>query len=118
MYSYKDNIISTLLSHNAGSIQDTVKILLGRAVLLARRRSLGRNLHSIHLHPMHLDSGEGHSRALDADRPLEDIKLEVGIDQPLHKPEVAAGYGFGKPQLDYQILHGQFGHPMQFDQLF
>ena len=67
MYSFKDNILSTLLRHTAGPVQDTVKIQLGHAVLLARGWSLGRNLHIVHLHPMHLDSGEGHARAFDAD---------------------------------------------------
>ena len=97
MYSWKYNILSTLLRHNAGSLQDIVKIQLGHAVLLARGRSLGHNLHDIHLHPVHLYSGKGHSRAFDADRPLDGIKPRAGIDQPLHEPEVAARYGFGRP---------------------
>ena len=117
MYSWKYNILGTLLRHNAGSLKDIAKISLGRAVLLARGQSLGHKLHDVHIHPVHLDSGEHHSRAFDADRPLDSIKPRAGINQPVHEPEVAAGYGFGRPQLDYQILHVQFGHPMQFDQL-
>ena len=97
MYSFKDNIRITLLRHNAGSLQDIIKIPLGRAVLHACGQSLGRKLHGVHLHPLYLDSGEGHSRAFDADRPLDGIKPRAGIDQPLHQPEVAAGYGFGRP---------------------
>ena len=73
MYSFKDYILSTLLRHSAGSLQDIFKIQLGHAVLLARGRSLGRNLHGVHLHPVHLDSGEGHAHAFDADRPLDGI---------------------------------------------
>ena len=67
MYSWKCNILSTLLCHNVGSLQDIVKIQLGSAVLLACGRSLGHKLHDVHLHSMHLDSGEGHSHAFDAD---------------------------------------------------
>ena len=87
-------------------------------MLLTHGRSLGGELDSVHLRPLHLDTGEGHPRTLDADRPLDDVKPGAGIDQPLHEPEVAAGYSFGRPQPDYQILHGQFGRPMQLDQLF
>ena len=96
MYSFKDNILSTLLRHNAGSLEDIFKILLEHAVLLVRRRSLGHKLHDVHLHPMHLDSGEGHPRAFDADRLLKGFKPRASIDQPLHEPEVAAGYGLGR----------------------
>ena len=118
MYSFKDNVFCALALYNAGSLQDIVKILLWRTVLLARGRSLGRVLDGVHLRPLHLDTGEGQPCTFDADRPLDDIKPRAGIDQPLHEPEVAAGYGFGRPQTDYQILHGQFSHPMQFGQLF
>ena len=103
--------------YNAGSFQDVIEIPLRHAVLFACGRSLGRELDGIHLRPLHFDTGEGHPRTFDADRPLYGIKPGAGIDQPLHEPEVAVGYGFGRPQPDYQILHGQFGHPMQFDQL-
>ena len=89
-----------------------MKIPLGCAVLLARGRSLGRELDSVHLRPLHLDTGEGHPRTFNADRPLYGIKPRAGIDQPLHESEVAAGYSFGRPQTDYQILHGQSVHPM------
>ena len=81
-------------------------------------RSLGCKLDDIHLRPLHLDAGEGHPRTFDADRPLDGIKLRAGTDQPLHESEEAAGYGFGRPQTDYQIHHGHFGHLMQFGQLF
>ena len=70
-------------------------------VLLALGRTLGRELDGVHLRPLHLDAGEGHPRTLDADRPLDDVKPGAGIDQPLHEPEVAAGYSFGRPQPDY-----------------
>jgi len=118
MYSFENNVLRTLRRHNTRPLQDIFKIPLGRAVLLALRRSLGHKLDGVHLRPPHLDAGEGHARALDADRPLDDVQPRAGIHQPLHETEVAAGYSFGRPQPDYQILHGQFGHPMQLDQLF
>ena len=55
MYSFKDYILRTLLHHNAGSLQDIAEISLGRAVLLARGRSLGRDRDGVHLRPLHLD---------------------------------------------------------------
>ena len=87
MHSFKDYILYTLLHHKAGSLQDTIKIQFGHVVLLAHGRSRGRNLHGVHLHPMHLDSGEGHARAFNADRPLDGIKPRAGIDQPLQSPK-------------------------------
>ena len=56
--------------YNAGSLQDIIKIPLGRAVLLASGLSLGRELDGVHLRPLHLDAGEGYPRTLDADRLL------------------------------------------------
>ena len=89
MYSFKDYIFRTLLRYNAGSLQDIAKISLGRAVLLALGQSLGRALDGIHLRPLHLDTGEGHPRTFDTDRPLDGIKPGAGTDQPPHEPEVA-----------------------------
>ena len=86
-------------------------------MLFACRGSLSRELDSVHLRPLHFDTSKGHLRTFDADRPLHDIKPGAGTDQPLHKPEVATGYGFGRPKMDYKIPHGQSGHPMQFGQL-
>ena len=80
MYSFKDYIFRTLLRHNAGSLQDIVKISLGRAVLLARGQSLGRDPDGIHLRPLHLDTGKGHPHTFDADRPLDGVKPRAGID--------------------------------------
>ena len=101
MYSFKDYIFRTLLRYNAGSLQDIAKISLGHAVLLALGRSLGRELDGIHLRPLHLDTGEGHPRTFDTDQPLHGVKLGASIDLPLHETEVAAGYGFDRPQQDY-----------------
>ena len=49
MRSWEYDILSTLLRHKAGSLQDTVKIQFGSAVLLAIRRPLGYQLRGIHL---------------------------------------------------------------------
>ena len=80
MYSFKNNVLSTLLRHNAGSLQNIFKILLGRAVLLAHRRSFSRELDGIHLRPLYLDAGEGNPRTFYADRLLDGIKPRAGID--------------------------------------
>ena len=97
MYSWEYNILVTLLRHKAGSLQDTVKIKLGFAVILSRGRSHDHQLRGLHLRPVHLGTGEGHSRAFNADLPLDGIQLRAGINQPLHETKVAAGDGFGKP---------------------
>ena len=80
MYSFKNNVLSTLLRYNAGSLQNIFKIPFERAVLLARGRSLGHQLCGVHLRPVHLGAGQGQSRAFDADRPLDGIKPRAGID--------------------------------------
>ena len=97
MYSFENCVLSTLLRHNAGSLQNIFKIPLGRAVLLARRRSFGRELDGIHLRPLYFDTGEGHSRTFDANRPLDGVKPRADIEQPLHESEVAAGLGVSRP---------------------
>ena len=66
-------------------------------MLLARGQYLGGELDGVHLRPLQLDTGGGHPRTFGADRSLVGIRLRAGIDQPLHEPEVAAGYGFGRP---------------------
>ena len=66
-------------------------------MLLAHGRSLGRELDGVHLRPLHLDTGEGHPRTFDVDRSLDGIKPRAGSNQSLHEPEVAVGYGFGRP---------------------
>ena len=74
MYSFGDNGFRTLRRHNARPLQDVFKISFGRAVILALRRPLGHKLDGVHLRPPHLDTGEGHARALDADRLLDDVQ--------------------------------------------
>ena len=118
MFLWEYNILRTLLHCKAGPLQDTIKIMLGSTMLLALWRSLGHQLLGIQLRPMRLDAGKGHARTFNVGRSLGDVQPRTGVHQPLHKPEVAVGHSFGRPQPDYQILHGQFGHPMQLNQLF
>ena len=61
MYSWEYYILSTLLHHKAGSLQDTFKIQFGPAVLLALRWPFGHQLLGIQLFPMLLDAGKGAS---------------------------------------------------------
>ena len=118
MYSFKNNVLQTLRRYNTSPLQDVFKIPLGCAVLLALKRPLGHKLDGVHLCPPDLDMGKGQACALDAERPLDNVQPRTCIHQPLHEAEVVAGYSFGRPHPDYQILHGQFGRPMQLDQLF
>ena len=41
IHSFKDSVFRTVIQNNAGSLQDTIKIQLGSAVLLALRWPLG-----------------------------------------------------------------------------
>ena len=61
--------------------------------------------------------GQGPARTLNADGPLNDFQPRTGIHHPLDKAEVAAGQGLARPQPDYEVLHGQFGRLVKFDQL-
>ena len=98
MYSFKYNVFRTLRCYNTRPLQDIFKISLWCAVLLALRRPFGHELDGVHLRPPDLDAGEGHARALDADRPLDDVQPRTGIHQPLQESEVTVGYSFGRPQ--------------------
>ena len=67
MFSWEYDILGTLLRHKAGSLQDTVKIQFGSAVLLSLRWPLGHQLLGIHLRPVHLGAGKSHPRTFNAD---------------------------------------------------
>ena len=97
--------LRTLRRHNARPLQDVFKISLGRAVLLDHRRPFSHKLDGVHLRPPDVDIGEGKTLTFNADGPLDDVKSRTGIKQPIHEAEVTAGYSFGWPQPDYQILH-------------
>ena len=101
MHLFKNNVLRTLRRYNTRPLQDVSKIPLGCAVLRALGWPLGHNLDGVHLRPPDLDAGEGHTRALGADGPLDGVQPRSGIHQPLHEAEVTAGYSFGWPQPDY-----------------
>ena len=67
MLSWENDIIGTLLRYKPGSLRDTVIVLLGLAMLLALGRTLGHQLHGIHLRPVHLGAGESHLRTFNED---------------------------------------------------
>ena len=108
---------STFLRHKASTLQDTFIILFGVAMLLALRWPLLHQLFGVHLRPEHFRLGKSPARTLNADIPLYDFKPWAGIYYPLDKAEVAAGQGLARPQPDYEVLHGQFGRLVEFDQL-
>ena len=106
MFSWKYNILQTLLRHKAGPLQDAIKIELGSTMLLALRQPLDHQLLGIQLCSMHLDAGKGHTRTFNTDRPLHGFEPRTGTYKPLSKSEVSARYRLGRPQPDYQVLHG------------
>ena len=71
----------------------------------------------LHLCPVHLDMGKGLPRTFYARRALDSFNPGQRVGQSLHQAEVASRNGFGWPQPDYDVLHGQFGHPVQLCQL-
>ena len=97
MTSFKDNVFRTLALYNAGSLQDIIKIPLGRAVLFAGRRSLGRKLDGVHLHPLYLAASEGHTGTFNTGGALDDVQPRTGAHHPPHESEVAARHSFGWP---------------------
>ena len=56
--SFKYYIFRTLVRYKTGTLQDTLIIYLGVAMLLALRRPLIHQLHGVHLGPVHLRTGE------------------------------------------------------------
>ena len=106
MFSWEYDMLRTLLRHMAGPLQDTIKIELGSTMLLALRRPLSHQLLGIQLCPMRLDAGKCHARTFNTDRPLHGFEPRTGTYKPLNKTEVAARYRLGRPQPDYQVLHG------------
>ena len=117
MHSLKDYILHTLLRHKAGALQDTIIVIFGPAVLLALWWPFGHQLFGIHLRLVHFRAGEGPARTFNTNWPLYDFNPRAGIHKPLYQAEVAAGQGLDRPHPDYEVLHGQFGRLVKFDQL-
>ena len=97
MLSWENDILGTLLRHKAGSLHDTIIVLLSLAMLLALGRTLGHQLCGIHLRLVHLGTGESHSCTLNTDRPLDDFKSRAHTHKSLHKPKVTAWNWIGGP---------------------
>ena len=83
MLSWENDILGTLLRHKAGSLHDTIIVLLGLAMLLALGRTLGHQLCGIHLLLVRLGAGESHLRTFNANRPLYDPQSGAGTHEPL-----------------------------------
>ena len=86
-------------------------------MVLAFRRAFGCHDGGLHLRQVHLDTGKGHPRTLYACRALHNFNSGQRIDESPHQAEVAARNWFGWPKSDYEILHGEDGHPIQLRQL-
>ena len=114
---FKYNIFRTLVRYETGTLQDTLILHLGVAMLLALRRPSLHQLHGVQFGPVHLRTGKSPACTFDADRVLDDFNPWTGVDQPPHQPEVAPRHGFLRPQPKYEALHGLFGHLMKLDQL-
>ena len=87
VHSFKYYILSTFLRHKASTLQDTVIILFGVAMLLALRRPLLHQLFGVQLRLVHLRPGKSPARTLDADGPLYNFKPWAGIHQRLTRPK-------------------------------
>ena len=92
-----------------GTLQDTLIVHLGVAMLLALRRPFLHQLHDVHLGLVHLRTGDSPACTFDADGPLDDFQPWAGIHKPPHQAEVAVGKGVARPHPDYKALHGLFG---------
>ena len=115
--SLKYYIFGTFVRHKAGALQDALIIHLGVAMLLALRWPVLHQLLSIHLAPVYFNTSKRPAGALNADGALDDFEPWTGPHQPPHQPEIAPRQGQSRPQLNYEALHGLFGHLMELDQL-
>ena len=86
-------------------------------MLLTLRRPFLHRLLSIQFGPMHLRAGKGPAGTLNTDGLLDNFKPWIGMHHPLYKAKIAIGQGLARPHPDYEVLHGQFGRLVEFDQL-
>ena len=86
-------------------------------MLLALWGSILHELLSVQLAPMHLRAGKGPVGTLNVNGSLDHFKPRTGIHHPLDQAEVASRHGLTRPHPDYEILHGHFSRPMEFNQL-
>ena len=113
----KNYIFGALIRYAAGTLQDTLIIHFGVAMLLALRRPLLHQLLGVHLGPVHLRTGKSPACTFDADGPLYDFQPWAGIHKLPHQAEVAVGKGVARPHPDYKAPHGLFDRLVQIDQL-
>ena len=69
----KNYIFGALISNLAGTLQDTLIIHFGRAILLARQRRVRPKLLSIHPAPVHFCTGKGPTGTFNAGGVLDDF---------------------------------------------
>ena len=94
--SFKYYIFRTLVRYETSTLQDTLIVHLGVAMLLALRRPFLNQLHGVQLGPLHLHMGESPACTSDADGPLDDFQPWAGIRKPPHQAEVAVGKGVAR----------------------
>src|SRR3954462_1605234 len=82
-------IPGTFICHKAGTLQDTLIVHLGVAMLLARRRPVLHQLLRLHLALVHFSTGKRPTGALDAGGALDNLKPRTSIHQPPYQPKVA-----------------------------
>src|SRR3954465_9711196 len=85
----KNYIPGTFIRHKADTLQNTLIIHLGLAMLFPRRWPVLHKLLSIQLALVHLSAGKGPTCTFDADGALDDFEPWTGLHQPPHQPEVA-----------------------------
>ena len=89
-------IFHTLVRYKTGTLQDTLIIHLGVAMLLALRRPLLHQLLSVHLGPVHLCTSKSPAGTFDTDGPLDDFQPWASIHKLPHQAEVAVGKGVAR----------------------
>ena len=115
--SLEHYIFRALTLYQAGGIQDVFKIELRLITVLALGWTPRSNINGLHLSPKCFDSGKGHPCTLNARRPLHSIDMWHRVDKPPHQAKITTRNRFSRPQMDYDILHGSAGYPMQLGPL-
>ena len=113
----KNFFFGALTRNNAGALQHTPIIHLGRAMLLALWWGVHHKLLGIHLAPVHLCAGKGPTGTLNTSGVLDDFNPRARVHQPPHQAEVAPRHSLLRPQPNYEALHGLFGRLVELDQL-
>ena len=115
--SFKNGVLGTFIGHETSTLHNAIIVHLGMAMRLALWRPVLHQLLHIQLAPVHLRVGKGPAGTLNANGSLDHFKPRTCIYHPLYKAEVAGGQGLTRTHSDYEILHGHFGRPVEFNQL-